>query len=38
METYNWNRYHLLAKRHGKDGYGTCITWADSVLGGRLIN
>jgi len=26
METYTWNRYHLLYKRHGKDGYGTCIT------------
>ena len=32
METYDWTRYHLIATKHGKDGYGTCITWAESVL------
>ena len=38
METYTWDRYHLLYKRHGKDGYGTCTTWADSVLAGCCLN
>ena len=32
METYDWTRYHLIATKHGKNGYGTCITWAESVL------
>ena len=32
METYNWDRYHLIAKDHGRHGYGSCITWAESVL------
>ena len=32
MVTYNWDRYHLIAKETGKNGYGTCITWATSVL------
>ena len=32
METYDWTDYHLIATKRGKDRYGTCITWADSVL------
>lgn len=32
MGTYNWNRYHLIAGETRQFGYGTCITWADSVL------
>ena len=26
------DRFHLLAKRTGPDGYGTCVTWVTSVL------
>ncbi len=33
METYNWDRYHLVVKHHAQSGYGSCITWAESVLG-----
>ena len=32
MVNYRWTAYHLLVKEHGLHGYGTCITWADSVL------
>lgn len=32
MVNYRWTNYHLIVKEHGHRGYGTCITWADSVL------
>lgn len=32
MVNYRWTNYHLILEKHGQHGYGTCITWADSVL------
>ena len=32
MVNYRWKDYHLILKKHGHDGYGSCIAWADSVL------
>ena len=32
MMNYRWRHYHLIVKRYGHHGYGTCIAWADSVL------
>ena len=34
METYRWNRYHLVLKNYSRYGYGSCITWAEAVTGG----
>ena len=32
METYDWTNYHLVEEMSGRYGYGSCITWANSVL------
>ena len=32
IEAYDWTDYHLVAAFPGRDGYGTCATWVDSVL------